>query len=301
MLGQQQPYHLAGEKYLTAVLDGGRRPAADRAGDRAASSSLEELFETLDGLLFMGSPSNVEPRHYRGEPSEDGTLHDPHRDETTLPLIPRAVAAGVPVLGICRGFQEMNVAFGGSLWQKLQEVPGSPGSSRGSEAAARAAIRPGARGDARARRSCCGAWPAPIVSRVNSLHGQGVRELGAGLAVEARAPDGVIEAFRVEQAPAVRAGGAVASGVAVARQSVLARAVRRIRRRAVRGAELRTRKNEGDLWRTKFNSSSAITASPRSRRSFPIWPASRAARSCRRRNSPRTRACGCPRASSCRP
>src|SRR5580658_10657828 len=119
----QQAYHLAGEKYLAAVLDvAGGLPLIVPAIGRELS--LEELFDTLDGLLFMGSASNVEPRHYRGEPSEHGTLHDPHRDDTTLPLIPRAVAAGVPVLGICRGFQEMNVAFGGTLWQKLHEVPG---------------------------------------------------------------------------------------------------------------------------------------------------------------------------------
>jgi len=123
MLGEQA-YHLAGEKYLAAVLDGaGGLPLIVPAIGRELS--LEELFDTLDGLLFMGSASNVEPRHYRGEPSEGGTLHDPHRDDTTLPLIPRAVAAGVPVLGICRGFQEINVAFGGSLWQKLQDVPGA--------------------------------------------------------------------------------------------------------------------------------------------------------------------------------
>ena len=145
----------------------------------------------------MGSASNVEPRHYRGEPSESGTLHDPFRDETTLPLIPRAVAAGVPVLGICRGFQEMNVAFGGSLWQKLHDVPGhldhreDPSLPLDEQygIAHEVILEPGGllRGLAGTERI-----------RVNSLHSQGVKELGAGLAVEARAIDGVIEAFRVE-------------------------------------------------------------------------------------------------------
>src|SRR5579863_7851603 len=196
MLGLQA-YHLAGEKYLTAVLDGaGGLPLIVPAIGRELS--LEELFDTLDGLLFMGSPSNVDPRHYRGEPSEDATLHDPHRDDTTLPLIPRAVAAGVPVLGICRGFQEMNVAFGGSLWQKLHEVPGHIDHredlklpvDQQYDLAHEVVLEP----DGVLRRLA-----GSDRVRVNSLHGQGVRELGRGLAVEARAPDGVIEAFRVDR------------------------------------------------------------------------------------------------------
>jgi putative glutamine amidotransferase len=199
LLGQNlQPYHLAGEKYVTAVLDAaGGLPLLVPAIGRELQ--LDELLETLDGLLFTGSASNVDPRHYRGEPSDAGTLHDPHRDETTLPLIPRAVAAGIPVLGICRGFQEMNVAFGGSLWQKLHEVPGHIDHredlklpvDQQYELAHEVILEP----DGELRR-LAGADRI----RVNSLHGQGIRELGQGLAVEARAPDGVIEAFRVERA-----------------------------------------------------------------------------------------------------
>jgi len=194
------PYHLAGEKYLTAVLDGaGGVPLIVPAIGREIR--LEELLDTLDGLLFMGSPSNVDPRHYQGEPSATPNLHDPHRDETTLPLIPRAVEAGVPVLGICRGFQEINVAFGGTLWQKLQEVPGhldhreNPDEplERQYGPAHEVALEPGGM-----LRRLAGTDRI----RVNSLHSQGVRELGRGLAVEARAPDGVIEAFRVVDAPA---------------------------------------------------------------------------------------------------
>jgi putative glutamine amidotransferase len=198
MLGPQ-PYHLVAEKYVTAVLDvaGGIPLIVPALGRELA---LEELLDTLDGLLFMGSPSNVEPHHYRGEPSASGTLHDPHRDETTLPLIPRAVAAGVPVLGICRGFQEINVAFGGSLWQKLHEVPGHLDHREDTALAFEeqyglaheVILEPGG-----LLRRMAGVERI----QVNSLHGQGVRELAPGLAVEARAPDGVIEAFRVERAP----------------------------------------------------------------------------------------------------
>lgn len=195
----QQAYHLAGEKYLTAVLDAaGAIPLIVPAIGRELQ--LEGLLDTLDGLMFMGSPSNVEPHRYRGEPSEAGTLHDPHRDDTTLPLIPKAVAAGVPVLGICRGFQEMNVAFGGTLWQKLHEVPGHFDHREDNDEALETQygpaheviLEPGG-----LLRRLAGTERV----RVNSLHGQGVRELGPGLVVEARAPDGVIEAFRVQQAP----------------------------------------------------------------------------------------------------
>ena len=194
-----QAYHLVAEKYLAAVLDAaGALPVIVPAIGRELA--LDDLLDSLHGLLFMGSPSNVDPRHYRGEPSESGTLHDPHRDETTLPLIPKAVAAGVPVLGICRGFQEMNVAFGGTLWQKLHEVPGHIDHREPSDQpidkqyglAHAVRLEPGGM----LQKLAGGATEITV----NSLHGQGVRELGAGLAVEARAPDGVIEAFRVQQA-----------------------------------------------------------------------------------------------------
>lgn len=194
LLGDQ-PYHLAGEKYLTAVLDGAQAvpliiPAIGR------ELALDELLERLDGLLFMGSPSNVEPHHYHGEPSEAGTLHDPHRDSTTLPLIPRAVAAGLPVLGICRGFQEMNVAFGGSLWQRLHEVPGHLDHREQAELDAERQYGP-AHEVVLAPGGLLRRLAGTDRVQVNSLHGQGVRDLGRGLIVEATAPDGVIEAFRV--------------------------------------------------------------------------------------------------------
>jgi putative glutamine amidotransferase len=192
------PFHMVGEKYARAVLDAaGAAPVLIPA--LAEELGFEELLERLDGLLFTGSPSNVEPRHYQGAPSEPGTLHDPARDATTLPLIRRAVEAGVPVLGICRGFQEMNVAFGGSLHQKLHELAGFL-DHRDDETqplevqygpAHEVTLEPGG-----VLRTLSGSERI----RVNSLHSQGINRLGPGLAVEARAPDGVIEAFRVPDA-----------------------------------------------------------------------------------------------------
>ena len=192
------PFHMVGEKYARAVLE-----AAEAAPvlipSLAEELGLDELLQRLDGLLFTGSPSNVEPHRYEGPPSAPGTLHDPARDATTLPLIRKAVQAQVPVFGICRGFQEMNVAFGGTLHQKLHEVPGHL-DHRDDETqplevqygpAHDVTLEPG---------GLLRALSNSDRVKVNSLHNQGIDRLGAELAVEARAPDGVIEAFRVRAA-----------------------------------------------------------------------------------------------------
>jgi len=192
------PFHMVGEKYARAVLE-----AADAAPllipALAEELGFEELLQRLDGLLFTGSPSNVEPQHYQGAASAPGTLHDPARDATTLPLIRKAVSLAVPVFGICRGFQEMNVAYGGTLHQKLHEVPGHL-DHRDDESqplevqygpAHDVTLEPGGVLRGLAAADCI---------RVNSLHNQGIDRLGAALAVEARAPDGVVEAFRVRAA-----------------------------------------------------------------------------------------------------
>ena len=192
------PFHMVGEKYARAVIDAaGAAPLL--IPSLAEELGFEELIDRLDGLLFTGSPSNVEPHHYDGPPSAPGTLHDPARDATTLPLIRHAVDSGVPVFGICRGFQEMNVAFGGTLHQKLHEVPGHL-DHRDDERqplevqygpAHEVTLEPGG-----LLRSLADSDRI----RVNSLHSQGIERLGPPLAVEARAPDGVIEAFRVREA-----------------------------------------------------------------------------------------------------
>jgi putative glutamine amidotransferase len=197
MVGKH-PFHMVGDKYARAVLEAaGAAPLLIPA--LAEELRFEELLERLDGLVFTGSASNVEPHHYQGTPSDPGTLHDPARDATTLPLIRQAVAAQVPVFGICRGFQEMNVAFGGTLHQKLHELPGHL-DHRDDETqplevqygpAHEVTLEPG---------GVLRSLAAGDRIRVNSLHSQGIDRLGAELAVEARAPDGVVEAFRVRTA-----------------------------------------------------------------------------------------------------
>ncbi|MBB2496968.1 gamma-glutamyl-gamma-aminobutyrate hydrolase family protein [Aquipseudomonas ullengensis] len=197
-------WHIAGDKYLRAVVVGaGGLPLVIPA--LADLIDQPSLLASLDGLLFTGSPSNVEPHHYSGPASDAGTAHDPARDQTTLPLIRKAVEAGIPVLGICRGFQEMNVAFGGSLHQKVQEVPGmmdhrEPGDEPVEvQYAPRHTVRVQAGG-------VLDGLGMPDEIKVNSIHGQGVQRLAPGLRVEALAPDGLVEAFSVEGAPSFALG-----------------------------------------------------------------------------------------------
>ncbi len=198
-LVSDMPYHVAGDKYVRAVSDGASGipvliPALGPAIDLAL------LVARLDGLLITGSPSNVLPEHYGGEPSEPGTLHDPDRDATTLPLIRAALEAGVPLLGICRGLQELNVALGGTLHQRVHEIPGK-NDHRWND-------------DDPVDVQYALAHPVRLVEggvlsgilgvseiSVNSLHWQGLDRLADRLRVEAYAPDDLIEAASVPDAP----------------------------------------------------------------------------------------------------
>ncbi|WP_043310006.1 gamma-glutamyl-gamma-aminobutyrate hydrolase family protein [Pseudomonas sp. ML96] len=198
------PNHIVGDKYVRAVAVGaGGLPLVIPALGELID--LDTLLASVDGLLFTGSPSNVEPHHYSGPASAPGTHHDIARDATTLPLIRRAIDAGIPVLGICRGFQEINVAFGGSLHQRVQEVAGMMDHREPADEpveiqyAPRHAVRvqPG---------GVLAGIGLPSEIQVNSIHGQGVQRLAPGLRVEALAPDGLIEAFSVEGAPSFALG-----------------------------------------------------------------------------------------------
>ncbi len=197
MLGHH-PFHCAGNKYVVAAVDGADTFAILLPA-MAGQQSIEQTLDLVDGLMFTGSPSNVEPRHYGGPSSAQGTLHDPARDATSLPLIRAAIAAGVPVFGICRGFQEINVALGGTLHQKVHEVPGMLLHREREEdpleiqygPAHQIAVVPGGKLES---------WYGKPEATVNSLHNQGVETLAPGARVEAVAPDGLVEAFSVKDA-----------------------------------------------------------------------------------------------------
>lgn len=197
-------FHAVGEKYVTAVATaaGGLPLLVPALG---GGLSIPALLQSLDGLFFTGSPSNVEPHHYQGEASAAGTLHDPHRDATTLPLMAAAIDAGLPVFAVCRGFQEMNVVFGGSLHQKVQELPGKLDHREDSTQPLELQYAP-----AHELELTEDGYLARLLGtrriQVNSLHSQGVDRLGKGLVVEATAPDGMVEAFRVADAPSFALG-----------------------------------------------------------------------------------------------
>jgi putative glutamine amidotransferase len=196
----QHPFHIAGRKYIEAVRLAGGLPLIVPV---AHANEIEALLDLADGVLLTGSPSNVHPRHF-GEDVHDTSLPlDTERDDWTLPMIPRVIERGIPLFAICRGFQETNVALGGTLHQAVHEVEGQH-DHRGAGGAADAPaeqvyglahpvdVQPGGR--------LATILPEPRI-QVNSVHGQGVNRLAPGLRVEARAPDGLVEAFSVEQAP----------------------------------------------------------------------------------------------------
>ncbi|PPS59617.1 gamma-glutamyl-gamma-aminobutyrate hydrolase family protein [Pseudomonas sp. BRM28] len=189
--------HTVGDKYVEAAGFAGL-PLILPARDVASDPNL--VLEHLDGILFTGSPSNVEPHHYNGAPSVEGTRHDVFRDRLTLPLLQAAIARGVPVFCVCRGFQELNVSLGGTLHQRVQELPGYLDHRESQDAPLEEQYSP---------RHLVTCQPGgkfeqmglPARFMVNSLHSQGIDRLADGLRTEALAPDGLIEAVSMDDAP----------------------------------------------------------------------------------------------------
>ena len=188
------PFHQTPARYAQAVLGGvGALPVLiPPLGEQMLG-----LLDDLDGLLVPGSPSNVHPSHYDGGDSETPDFHDLERDHTTLPLIRAAIFAGIPVLAICRGIQELNVALGGSLTQRVHSLEARM-DHRGGLGPHETRYSP------RHAITVTGGL-ARIVGtdriEVNSLHGQAIDRLGAGLIVEALASDGTIEAVAMPASP----------------------------------------------------------------------------------------------------
>jgi putative glutamine amidotransferase len=192
------PFHVAGKKYAEAVRLAGCLPLVVPA---IAPDEIDDLLEVADGVLLTGSPSNVHPEHFGEHVHDEALPLDPERDHWTLPLIPRVLASGIPLFAICRGFQETNVALGGSLHQAVHEVPGQHDHRGASDAPPEVTY-----GIAHPVDVMPGGLLERILGRrrfeVNSVHGQGVNRLADGLQVEARAPDGLVEAFSFPNSPA---------------------------------------------------------------------------------------------------
>ena len=207
------PFHAVGEKYIDAVAHGAGAipvllPCFGEGGDLQPLEQLyaiDDILDRVDGIFLPGSPSDVHPRHYGGEGPRDFTMLDRQRDTLVLPLIRRIVERGMPLLAVCRGIQELNVALGGTLHLVLEEVEGLDrhrvGKSRPREEQYRPMhdidVTPGGLLDAVTglRRY-----------RVNSVHGQGIDRLAEALDVEAAAPDGLVEAVSVRNAPVLQMG-----------------------------------------------------------------------------------------------
>ncbi|WP_344959491.1 gamma-glutamyl-gamma-aminobutyrate hydrolase family protein [Zobellella aerophila] len=184
--------HMVVNKYITALVEA--------AGvDTVLLPALETgipagVLARLDGICLTGSYSNVEPHHYGRPPLPEDCRHDPARDGSAFSLIRQARELNLPMLGICRGFQEMNVAYGGSLYHRLQDRPGMLDHREPEGGDTNGHYHPA---------HDISLNPLGLLarisdlhsSRVNSLHQQGIDRLGQGLTADATAPDGLIEAI----------------------------------------------------------------------------------------------------------
>ena len=195
---------MVGERNMQAVADVAGALPLMFAGN-PVTTDIGALLDAVDGILLTGARANVHPTRFRIEANAKHEPYDENRDAMALELIEACVARGVPVFGICRGFQEMNVAFGGSLHPEIRELPGRmnhrmPRLENGE-------IHPDPTvvfADRHEVRLTPGGAFATLfgkdVIRVNSLHGQGILELGSRVVAEGIAEDETIEAIRIEGA-----------------------------------------------------------------------------------------------------
>jgi putative glutamine amidotransferase len=189
-------YHTVQVKYIDAVVHGANcapfiLPALGEATDWSA------ILRMVDGIMLTGSPSNVHPDHFGQTVLNPALPLDPARDATTFPLIKMAIQRGIPLIAICRGAQEMNVALGGTLHQAVHEVEGLMDHREDKTAPLDVQYAP-----AHTIKLTPNGRLATILDgisemKVNSVHGQGIAQLAPNLQIEAVADDGLIEAFSV--------------------------------------------------------------------------------------------------------
>jgi putative glutamine amidotransferase len=196
--------HTVQDKYLDAVTGGANAIAfilpalIDKPGGAFSDpGDIEAALALLDGVFLTGATSNVNPVAYGATLADPDSPADHNRDHVTLALIRAAVRRRVPVLGVCRGFQEINVALGGTLHQQVHNTPGFA-DHRENDAAPLEAQYGAAHDVAFTPGGQMQRITGLSSAAVNSLHGQGVDRLAPGLTAEATAPDGLVEAFRGE-------------------------------------------------------------------------------------------------------
>lgn len=197
--GEHMEWHAVPDSYVRAV-----QQAAGAVPVLLPALGDDDVIARLDGLLLTGDISNIAPDHYGGGLS--CPPHDPRRDATAFALIRRAIATGVPLLAICRGFQELNVALGGSLTPQVHAEPGRLDHRSDHDQPAEVQYGTLAHAVTPAPGGVLAGLAGPAAVQVNSLHGQGIARLAPGLTIEATAPDGLIEAVRVTDAPAFALG-----------------------------------------------------------------------------------------------
>lgn len=166
---------------------------------------VQDLLAACDGFVFTGARANVHPRHYSEEATEAHGDFDPARDDVTLPLIRACVARGQPILSICRGFQELNVAMGGSLYPEIRDLPGRVNHRMPPDGTIeeKFEIRQNV---TFTRDGVFHRLMGAEVVRTNTLHGQGIKEKGARIVIDGWADDGTPEAIYVDAAPGFTLG-----------------------------------------------------------------------------------------------
>lgn len=189
------PNHGVSEAYIQAVSNAGGLPLLIPLG--LPERDWQALAARLDGILFTGG-SDIDPARFNGVPHPNVYGIDPDRDALEIALVRRAAQTGQPFLGICRGSQAVNVALGGSLYTDIaDQVPGAlrhdwyPDVPRGYRAHA-VTLDP----DSRLAGILGG-----TAAQVNSLHHQGLLQVGQGLAVSGHSPDGMIESIELPGHP----------------------------------------------------------------------------------------------------
>jgi putative glutamine amidotransferase len=201
---------LVGERNLRAVAEAADALPLMFAGTPDITD-LHALLDAVDGILLTGARANVHPTRFGHEEHPKHEPYDHGRDALALALIETCVARGVPLFGICRGFQEMNVAFGGSLHPEIRELPGRM--NHRMTRLENGEIHPDLTvvfADRHDVRLTPGGVFAKLLGaetiRVNSLHGQGILDPGKRVVVEGVAEDGTVEAIRIADAPGFALG-----------------------------------------------------------------------------------------------